>query len=117
MTDPKIKMDNLSPYIGFLTNQKLYLSGIINELEAHNIDFSDRLKIRDAVFFSERPTTVASSLIKSDVTYIYMLSPNRLTSTVSAQFLPEVFNNQKFKILKVDKNAAEEYIRKSKLEK
>lgn len=110
LTDPELKLDAQSPYISFLSGQKMYLSGIGDELEAHGIDFSDRLEVRDAIFRSPNPGLVASLLVKNEIDYIYLYSYNNIYSTDSAKFLPKVFDNEKIKILRVDTKKAENYI-------
>ena len=53
LVDPKIKMDLESPYVNIVSGKKMFLSGQNNELKAHGIDYSQRLKIRNAIFNPE----------------------------------------------------------------
>lgn len=112
MVDPENKMDLNSPYLSFLTEKKMFLSGQIDELQAHNIKFSDRAKVRDVVFYGENPASVSSELLKHNIKYLYMLTTSYLVSTNSADFLEPIFYNKAAIVLRVDKKLAEEFQKK-----
>ena len=110
LVDPKIEMDRQAPYLSFLTNKKMFLSGQVDELEAHGINFSEKLKIRDTVFYGTNPASVSAVLLTNNIGYIYMLSLDGLASTDSAKFLTTIFSNKEIKILEV-KNSARDYLK------
>ncbi len=103
IVDPNLEIDKNSPYLTFLTGHRMYLSGIINELEAHNIDYKDRLTIRDEIFKSKNPDKVADLIAENDIRYIYLKNKTKLTATDSAKFLPVIFHNDMIKILEFKK--------------
>lgn len=112
LVDSNILMDMQSPYLSFLSNKKMFLSGQIDELEAHSIDFSDRLDVRNTIFYSGNASSVSAALLNNNIGYLYMIRKDELASTDSAHFLKTGFYNKEIKILVVDKNSAKEYLRK-----
>jgi hypothetical protein len=110
MVDPKIEMERQAPYISFLTDKHMFLSGQVDELEAHGINFADRLKVRTTVLTSTDPASVSAALLTNNIGYIYMLSFNNLVSTESAIFLKPVFINNEIKILEVNNSEAKTYL-------
>ena len=79
---------------------------------AHNIDFSERLKIRNLILNNENPILVGKSLLRNKIGYIYMSEGKDLVSTRSAYFVKKAFKNKKVKILTLDKDAAIKYIKR-----
>src|SRR3989338_3614086 len=112
LVDPKILMDIQSPYISFLSDKKMFLSGQHDELEAHGIDFSTRLKVRDTVFNGNDASSASAQLLKYGIGYLYTNPATNLYSTDSAKYLKTVFLNKDIKIMTVDKNKAQEYLNK-----
>lgn len=114
MVDPAFKMDFESPYVGLLSNQKMFLSGENDELLAHDIDFSERKSASMAIFNSPNPSSVGENLLKYDVGYLYMKPNDILYATKSAEFLDTVFLNKKVKILKVNSWRIRSYLQSLK---
>lgn len=102
LVDPNNLRDKDSPYISFLSGQKMFLSGQGNELTAHNVDFSERLKSLNVILLSPFPSSVSAELKKNNIGYLFLLKSTNLVSTRSADFLDEIFSNKKVKILKFD---------------
>ena len=114
LVDPQIPIDYLSPYLSFLSNQKMFLSGQGEELTTHGVNFSDRSKARITIFYGANPASASAALLKYNIGYIYMLPTNNLISTNSAQFLKQIYKNKSIKILKVDEQLASEFSKKYK---
>ena len=112
IVDPEFEMEKQASYVSFLTNKNMFLSALHNELEAHNIDFSERLKIRNLILNNENPILVGKSLLRNKIGYIYMSEGKDLVSTRSAYFVKKAFKNKKVKILTLDKDAAIKYIKR-----
>lgn len=115
LVDPKISMDAESPYVSFLGNSNMFLSGIVSELQGHGIDYSDRLKARDTIVNSNNAVLVSTYLLKYNIGYIYTIPNEVPKSTQSAYFLKQIFNNKKIQILEVNTQLAEEYFKKYEL--
>lgn len=109
LVDPKISMDKESPYISFLSNKKMFLSGQGDELTAHNIDFSERLNALDTILYSSSPSLVSAALLKYNIDYLFMTSSTNFVSTDSGKFLENVFENSKIKVLKVNKDVIRKF--------
>lgn len=101
--------DAQAPYISFMTNRPSFLSGMEDELSAHNIDYSFRQKNVDYIFKQSDPLLVGKLLLINKIDYIIMSNTYNLESTYSANFLKPVFINEKFKVLKFSENLAKEY--------
>ncbi len=102
LVDPAFGADKLSPYVSFMTDKNMFLSGQWDELEAHNINFSDRLTSLNIILNSPYPSSVSAELRRYNVGYIYMPVDNSLYATDSSKFLKVIFKNDTVKILKVD---------------
>ena len=114
LVDPQIAMDFRSPYISFLSNQRMFLSGQGEELTTHGVNFLDRSNARITIFYGANPASASAALLKYNIGYIYMLPTTRLLSTDSAQFLTQIYKNKSIKILKVDDKLASEFNKKYK---
>ncbi|MCL4378871.1 MAG: hypothetical protein M1409_10965, partial [Actinobacteria bacterium] len=93
LVDPAFSEDVLSPYVSFMSNQRMFLSGEWDELDAHNINYSDRSQALSIILNSPYPSSVSAELARYNVGYIYMKSQDRLFATDSSKFLKPVFNN------------------------
>lgn len=94
------KIDAESPYVSFLADRPMFLSGLGDELTAHGIDFSDRKTVADAILTSRSPKKIRENLLKNKINYIYLSSLDNKLATEAAQFSKVVFRNQKIRILK-----------------
>jgi hypothetical protein len=104
LVDPAITLDRESPYVGFMTNKKMFLSGQENNLRAHNIDFSVRLKSLNKILTSKDPEIRKQELEENNIGYIFLLKITFLKNTVGkdlSNFTEMVFENKDFVILKV----------------
>ena len=102
LVDYKVfKTDAESPYISFLADRAMFLSGLGNELIAHGIDFSARKAIVDTILTNHDPKQISDNLFKYKIDYIYLSSLDNKLATEAAQFSNIVFQNQKIRILKV----------------
>jgi len=110
VVDPNFSMDKESPYVSFLSNQKMFLSGQKNELEAHNINFSDRLEILNTILNSSNTSFVSAALLENNIGYLFMMNSTNLVSVDSGKFLDTIYSNQDVKILKVNKGKARGYL-------
>jgi hypothetical protein len=111
ITDPDLEIDKNSPYLTFLTRQKMYLSGIINELSAHDIDYKGNLKVRDRILQSKSPKVVAVQMRDNNIEYLYLLTSTKLAATASAGFLDPIYVNNQVKILKFNLEKARKYLK------
>lgn len=93
------KVDAEGPYISFLADRSMFLSGLGNELTAHGIDFSARKKVVDAIMASHNPKKMRENLLKNKINYIFLSVDSRF-ATESAQFSSVVFENGRVRILK-----------------
>lgn len=111
----KFNLDLEAPYISFLADRPMFLSGINNELKTHGINFSDRELVRDVVLKNSNICEVGSALFENKVDYIYMSPLDDLKATESAYFTQVVFENPRVKILKVSGESLVEYMRNNNL--
>lgn len=95
------KVDAESPYVSFLADRPMFLSGLGDELIAHGIDFSDRKIIVDTILTSHNPKEINENLLKYKIDYIYLSSLNNKLATEAASFSKTVFQNSKIRILRV----------------
>jgi hypothetical protein len=91
LVDPKIGMNKLAPYIGFLADKKMFLAGQAEGLKTHGVNFADRQKASDDIFYGESPASASALLLKNNIGYIYLLSNDELISTESAFFVRNIF--------------------------
>ena len=96
MVDPVFETDVSSPYVSFLSNQKMFLSGEWDELEGHAVDYSKRQNIENFILSSTDSASIKTALIENDIGYIYT-KPNTYFGTMSASFLKPIFETQKLK--------------------
>jgi len=94
------KVDAESPYVSFLADRPMFLSGLGNELTAHGIDFSDRKADADVILTSHDPKTIRKNLVKNKINYIYLSSIDGKLATEASSFTKKVFQNPKIRILK-----------------
>lgn len=93
------KVDAEGPYISFLADRPMFLSGLGNELTAHGIDFSARKRVVDAIMTSHNPKKMREILLKNKINYIFLSVDSRF-ATESAQFSSVVFENSRVRVLK-----------------
>lgn len=105
----KFKLDAKSPYISFLADRPMFLSGLVHALSDHGIDFSDRKVAVDELLKSADSTRVARLLEQDKIDYLY-LSPTDVLAKESDYFLQIVFQNYKVKLVKVSKHKVGEYL-------
>lgn len=94
------KIDAESPYISFLADRQMFLSGLANVLISHGIDISVRKEVVDTILTSHEPKTIRENLVRSKINYIYLSSLNSTLATEAASFSRVVFKNPKIRILK-----------------
>ena len=94
------KIDAESPYISFLADRQMFLSGFKEALTTHGIDFSARKAIADVILTSRDPEVISENLVKHKIDYIYLSSLDNTLATEAANFSKVVFQNQKIRILK-----------------
>jgi hypothetical protein len=100
LVDPRSGIfDYDGPYVSYLADRPTYYSGIIDELQAHGLNYNNRQKIVDTIIVNNNETTVADELKESHISYILLASTAHITAEKS--LTSEVFNNQHFKIVKV----------------
>lgn len=107
----KFKADADSPYISFLTNRAMFLSGLRTELEGHGIDYSKRKAIVDELLSSTDSARVATLLQQSSIDYLYLSPSDIVIATVSAEFTKTVFQNTRVKLLEVSKDKISTYLK------
>lgn len=110
----KFKLDAKSPYLSFLANRPMYLSGLVHELSDHGIDFSDRKAIVDELLSSTDNARVATLLQQTRIDYLYLSPSDFLIATVSAEFTQTVFQNAKVRLIKVSKDKISTHLKHSK---
>jgi hypothetical protein len=94
------KIDAESPYISFLADRQMFLSGLANVLISHGIDISVRKEVVDTILTSHEPRTIRENLVKNKINYMYLSSINSTLATEAASFSRVVFQNPKIRILK-----------------
>lgn len=94
------KIDAESPYISFLADRQMFLSGFKEALTTHGIDFTTRKAIVDTILTSHDPEEIRENLVKSKIDYIYLSPLNSTLATEAASFSKTVFQNPKIRILK-----------------
>jgi len=97
----KFPMSNTSPYISFLTDRPIFLSGL-GILNSHGIDISERLKLAQIVVVSREVEIVKKVLLDNKIKYILMSAQDELPTERTAYFFKNVFQNQRIKILEID---------------
>jgi hypothetical protein len=100
LVDQSFAGDAQAPYVTFMADKNMFLSGQFDELEAHNINFSDRKAALQIILFSPDPVAVKDNLSKYNVGYLFLRKETNLVATDSARFLESVFENSEVKILK-----------------
>ena len=104
LVDYKVfKTDAESPYISFLADRQMFLSGLVDELTAHGIDFSGRKAVVDTILTSHNSKEIRENLVKNKINYIYLSSLDSKLATEAANFTKKVFENQRVRILKNNK--------------
>lgn len=93
-------MDKDSPYISFMADRPMFLSGK-GILESHGIDTSEKLLLANTIFMSSSVTEVCTILFKNGISYIYLSTHDNLPIEKSTSCLKNVFQNKKVKILRV----------------
>ncbi len=94
------EMDGGSPYISFLTERQMYLSGK-GILDSHGVDTSERYAVAKSVLGGTDNLSIYRSLINSKINYIFM-SPNDNLNIEKGKQIKTVFKNSKVKILKIN---------------
>lgn len=102
LVDPRISLDMRTPYVSFLADRPMYLSGQIQELSEHNIQLPDRVYNSNLIFQSRNSEQVKKILQQTNIQYLYMPVLENLIAT-DRSFLHEVFRNQQIKILQFKK--------------
>ncbi len=108
----KFKLDAKSPYLSFLTDRPMFLSGLVHELSDHGIDFSGRKTVVDTILGSSNAPEVARLLQQNDIDYLY-LSPGDMIATDSVYFTQTVFQNARVKLVKISKDKVNAYLKRS----
>lgn len=94
------KVDAESPYVSFLADRQVFLSGFRESLTTHGVDFSARKAIADAILTSHNSKEIREDLVKNKIAYLYLSLLNNTLATEAAQFSSIVFQNQKVRILR-----------------
>ena len=94
------EMDGGSPYISFLTERQMYLSGK-GILDSHGVDTSERYAVAKSVLGGTDNLSIYRSLINSKINYIFM-SPNDNLNIEKRKTDKDCFKNSKVKILKIN---------------
>ena len=105
----KFQLDAKSPYLSFLTDRQMFLSGLVHELSDHGIDFSDRIAVVDEILNSTDRMRVSTLLQQGKIDYLF-LHPSDMPTTGSDYFLHTVFQNYKVKLVKVQKDKVNEFL-------
>lgn len=109
-------LDKSTPYISFLADRPMFLSGIGNELKAHGIDYTGREKMVNIIFKNNSPVVVGKILLLNKIDYILTSTqPTPFAATESARFLDLVFQNEKGELLRVSRHKIQEFITKENL--
>lgn len=106
-----LKTDYESPYISFMTDRPMYLSGVGNELTAHGIYFSPRQIDAETIFTSRNAVKVAKTLLRNNINYIYLSYPYSLNAKDSLFFTQKVYESGKITILKVISEKLKFYVK------
>lgn len=104
-------VDRESPYISFLTDRHMFLSGQGDELNAHGIDFTKQQLAEDTILKSIYPTDIGKTLQKNKIQYIVTGPANHLDIT-SAGFIKTAYKNQKVKILRFSEEDFQIFMKK-----
>ena len=99
--DRTFAMDGYSPYISFLINRPIYLSGK-GILESHGVVFSDRLKVADLVLRADGGKAI-EEIGDKRIGYI-VTSTDIFLNIEKSPAVKRVFEKNKVKILKISSN-------------
>lgn len=99
-----------SSYYSFLSNRPIFLSGVVDELEAHGIDYSDRKEAIDIIFNDSNVASVGATLAANNITHLVLKNNEMLASTESAKFLDVSFKNEFMKIYRVSGRKLRNYL-------
>lgn len=102
-------VDGQTPYISFLSDRRMFLSGMEADLSTHGVDFSQRKKEADIILSSRNSVDIGNMLLKNRIDYMYTGSMG--IATESAYFTQKVFSNPNVAIYKVSHNAIRSYIK------
>lgn len=102
--------DRGTPYISAFTDRPMYFSGE-NQLLNHELDITKKSKTRDYIFRNRSVNNVLSSLYENKINYVIFWKNDNFIATESAKFTKSVYANSKVKILKVDRELINKYIK------
>lgn len=103
-----LMVDAETPYVSFLVDRPMFLSGMDTELKGHGVDFSKRQMDAELILGTKSESILGNILLKNKIGYLLMSKTDDLNSTESAYFLNKVFQNDKIKILKVSEEKTKE---------
>lgn len=106
-----LKIDAVSPYVSFLADRSMFLSGMEADLNTHGVDFSDRKKEVDIIFTSPKALIVGKILKKNKIDYLYLGYPYSLYADESSYFTKIVYEGGGITILKVSQEAIDLYLK------
>jgi len=93
--------DYNSPYVCFLADRPTYYSGIIDELEAHGINYKQRKSIVKNIFTSSDKTIVIKALEQSHINYLLLSNNDHFALESNSDIFSVIFKNSNFRILKI----------------
>lgn len=106
-------IDARSPYVSFLSDRPMFLSGMDADLTTHGVNFSTRKSVVDVVLKSKDILSVAKSLQQNKINYIYQLWPYDI-STIESIYFTKVYQGKGVTIIKVSQEAINSYINSNK---
>lgn len=96
-------------YVYLYTNQQMYLSGQIDELDSHSVSYKARNKVVEDVRGNNRCSN-AYLLFHSPIQYILTDDKPFFVSSGSAKFLTQEYRNDSVSLYKVNKNAVSNFL-------
>ena len=101
LIDPELKESINTPYVSFLTDRPIYLTGQLI-LESHAVASNERLEVTDNIIKSKDLSLITSLLQKNSINYIVAPSNIDFAASESAYFIRPVFSDIRMKIFEVD---------------
>lgn len=105
------KIDAKSPYVSFMSNRQMFLSGMEADLTTHGVDFSTRKLDVDTVLESLDPLKVAKALKQNRIDFIYLAYPYDIRLKEIDSFTKIGYKSGKITILKVLPDKINLYLR------
>lgn len=104
-------VDHESPYVYIFSGGNMYLSGVGNEIDSHNIPATLQEATVKTLITEPNPCIVGKTLLAIPARYIISDRENYFYSTVSAQFINTIHANSTYKLYYINVNSIMNFLR------